>query len=388
VNRNFDLVVVGASFAGLACARTAAMRGLSVAVVDPKPDAGARVRTTGILVKEVTDAFDFPSHCMNKIRGVRLYAPNGRSLDLHAPGYFFQATDTPGLLRWLADDAQRAGATLLWGRRFDGGYEDRAGVTIPQLGIRAKYLIGADGARSRVAEVFDLGRNKRFLAGAELECEAVASLDPRFLHCFADSTLAPGYIGWALAGCGATQIGAAACFGRKPKLDELAARANAIFGFGALDVIGRRSGLIPTGGPVLPLGRGRVLLIGDAAGLVSPLTGGGIHTALHFGRRAAQLVSGWLFDRGPHPLEAFAAEVPNFLMKRALRRLLDLAPPNWMTNLLLLTPPVRALAQRIYFHRRSGGGEEFDAWQRDFERQSLEPHPPENKTRQRLIATT
>ena len=210
MNKNFDLVVVGASFAGLACARTAAMRGLSVAVIDGKPDAGARVRTTGILVKEATDAFDFPSHCMNKIRGVRLYAPNGRSLDLHAPGYFFQATDTPGLLRWLADDAQRAGATLLWGRRFDGGYEDRTGITIPALGIRANYLIGADGACSRVAEVFALGRNKRFLAGAELECATVASLDPRFLHCFADSALAPGYIGWALAGCGAMQIGAAA----------------------------------------------------------------------------------------------------------------------------------------------------------------------------------
>ena len=47
----FDLIVVGGSFAGLACARTAALRGLQVAVMDAKPEPGARVRTTGILVK-------------------------------------------------------------------------------------------------------------------------------------------------------------------------------------------------------------------------------------------------------------------------------------------------------------------------------------------------
>jgi hypothetical protein len=94
VLQKFDLVIVGASFAGLSCARTAALRGLKVGVLDAKPDAGSRIRTTGILVKEVTDAFDLPASLQKKLRGVRLYAPNGRSLDLHAPGYYFQATDT------------------------------------------------------------------------------------------------------------------------------------------------------------------------------------------------------------------------------------------------------------------------------------------------------
>src|SRR5258708_29521865 len=92
--RHFDLVIVGGSFGGLACARTAALRGLKVAVLDSKPEPGARVRTTGILVKEAGDDFDLPSHLMRKVRGVRLYSPHNRSVDLHAPGYFFQATDT------------------------------------------------------------------------------------------------------------------------------------------------------------------------------------------------------------------------------------------------------------------------------------------------------
>lgn len=372
MTKQFDLVVVGASFAGLACARTAAMRGLKVAVVDSKPDVGVRVRTTGILVKEVTDAFDFPSDHMRKIRGVRLHAPSGRYLDLYGPGYFFQATDTPGLLRWLACEAERAGANLFLGRKFERGDEDAGGVTISALDIRARFLIGADGARSRVARVFGLGRNRRFLAGLELESAPFDTLDQRFLHCFADSAIAPGYIGWAFAGCGVMQFGAAARLGLKPGLDALIARSSELFGFERLQILERRSGLIPTGGPVSPLGRGRVLLIGDAAGLVSPLTGGGIHTALQFGRRAAQLVGDYLYDRGPDPIAAFAQEIPNFRAKRVMRRLLDAVPPNGLIDLLLLTAPARSIAERIFFHRRGGRKGELVAWQEEFARRDGE----------------
>jgi len=92
--RKYDLVIAGGSFAGLACARTAALKGLKVAVLDGKKEPGARVHTTGIVVKEASDDFDLPARLMRKVRGVRLYAPNDRAVDLHAPGYFFQATDT------------------------------------------------------------------------------------------------------------------------------------------------------------------------------------------------------------------------------------------------------------------------------------------------------
>jgi 2-polyprenyl-6-methoxyphenol hydroxylase-like FAD-dependent oxidoreductase len=133
--------------------------------------------------------------------------------------------------------------------------------------------------------------------------------------------------------------------------------------------------LIPTGGPVNRLGSGRVLLIGDAAGLVSPVTGGGIHTALHFGRRAAQLVSDYLCDRGPHPLSVFEREIPRYRTKLALRAALDLAPPNLIINALLMTAPVRQLAQRLYFHRRGGDQQSFEAWTRAFESGDYEPAP-------------
>lgn len=373
--RHFDLVIVGGSFAGLACARTAALRGLKVAVVDSKPEPGARVRTTGIVVKEASDDFDLPARLMRKVRGVRLYAPNDSSLDLSAPGYFFQATDTPGVLRWMASEAERAGATLFYDRKFDAGIEHGRGVALASLGLHASFLIGADGARSRVGECFGLSGNRHFLAGLEIECEPLKDLDPRFLHCFADSRIAPGYIAWAVPGVDGTQIGVAARRPAKPDLGKLLVRLRSVCDIRAIKVTARRSGLIPSGGTLTRLGTNRVMLIGDAAGMVSPVTGGGIHTALHFGRRAAQLVSDYLADRGPHPVAALRREAPRYHAKRALRRLLDTAPSNALINAFLMTAPAKALAQRLYFHSRSESGESFEAWSREFERGTVENTP-------------
>ena len=362
MSEHFDLVIAGGSFAGLACARTAALRGLKVAVLDPKLEPGARPRTTGIVVKEACDDFDLPAHLMRKVRGVRLYAPDDRALDLHAPGYVFQAADTPALLRWMADEAARAGATLLYGRGFDHADLHERHVELPSLGLSASFLIGADGARSHVAVACGLGRNERFLVGIEIECEPLQAIDPRFLHCFADSRLAPGYIGWVVPGVNATQIGVAASRQARPDLRLLLDRLQAIGSIGRLRVMAKRGGLIPCGGTLRRLGSARVLLIGDAAGLVSPVTGGGIHTALHFGRRAAQFVSGYLGDRGQHPAEALLREVPRYRAKRLLRRALDFAPPNGLINAILLTAPMRALAQRLYFHSRGSSADDFEAW--------------------------
>ena len=369
--RKYDLVIVGGSFAGLACARTAALRGLKVAVLDAKTEPGARVRTTGIVVKEASDDFDLPARLMRKVRGVRLYAPDDRALDLHAPGYFFQTTDTAQVLRWMAGEAERAGAELMYGRRFETAMEYDGGVALP--GMHTRFLVGADGARSRVAELFNLSRNRHFLAGLEIECETLEAFDPRFLHCFADSRLAPGYIAWVAQGPGVTQIGLAATRPKKPDLGGLLRRLKTFCDVRTIKVRERRSGLIPAGGTLSNLGTRRTLLIGDAAGMVSPLTGGGIHTALHFGRRAAQFVSDHLDDRGPHPVTALKREAPRFLAKRMLRQVLDLAPPNPLINALLMTAPARAFAQRLYFHTRAGSGIPFE------ERATEQPSKPAAK---------
>jgi digeranylgeranylglycerophospholipid reductase len=349
--RHYDLIIVGASFAGLACARTAALRGLKVAVIERKRDPGEQVRTTGILVKEAAEDTDIPSELTRRIRGVRLYAPNGSHSDHWAPGYYFLATDTAGLLRWMAQEAWRAGATLHFGGRFDEASQDSRAAHVAGLGS-ASLLVGADGANSAVARAFGLDRNARFLGGVELELAADAGTDPRFLHCFLDSKLAPGYLAWALAGVNVTQVGVAVRQSSKPDMDAVLDRVRARLGLRHVEIIGRRNGLIPVGGVLRRRSTGRVMLIGDAAGHCSPTTGGGIALALRLGRRTAQAASDWLEAGGEHPAAVIARETPRFGSKLIMRRVLDLAPPNWLWNSIFGTAAFRQLAHAVYFHRR------------------------------------
>ena len=360
----FDLVIVGASFAGLAAARTAASRGLRTAVIDAKPEPGARVHTSGILVREAIDEIDIPHHLTRRVPGVRLYSPSLNSVDLFSPGYAFFTTRTPDLLRWMTQEARDAGAHVLAATRFEGAERDGGLIRLNGIDIATRFLVGADGARSRVATTFGLSTNRQFLTGLEVELEPDAAVDPRFLHCFVDSRLAPGYIAWAAPGPDAIQLGLAVGDGRKPDLAAFMARTEAHFGWSRLKVIGRRSGLIPCGGPLRRTAAPGVLLIGDAAGWVSPVTGGGIRLGFRYGRRAASLIADHMQCGGPAPEIALARDVPRFRAKQLLRHALDLAPPNFLVNMALATTPVRRFAERLYFHSRNTTGVDRDAYLR------------------------
>lgn len=362
--QHYDLIIVGASFAGLACARTAAMRGLKVLVLERKSEPGERVSTTGILVKEAADETDIPSELTRRVRGVRLYAPNGSHTDHWAPGYYFLATDTPGLLRWMAQEAARAGATLQFDARFVVGSQDKRAVVVDGVGT-ASLLVGADGANSAVARAFGLDRNTRFLGGVELELSADAGADPRFMHCFLDSKLAPGYLAWALAGVGVTQVGVAVRQSSRPDIDAVLERVKQRVGLQKVEIVGRRNGLIPVGGVLRKPSSGRVMLIGDAAGHCSPMTGGGLALALRLGRRTAQAAVDWLGAGGEHPAKVIEREAPSFATKYVMRQILDLAPPNWVWNGLFGTELFKRVAHRVYFHQRGGEGELIDELQHD-----------------------
>jgi flavin-dependent dehydrogenase len=354
-----DLVIVGASFAGLVAARTAAMRGLDVVVLEGKPEPGARVATTGILVKEAAEEIDVPHQLTRRVHGVRLYAPCLEHIDLFSPGSFFLTTDTANLLRWLAQEALRAGARIRSGTRFAGAEREGNRFRISGLGLKCRYLLGADGARSAVARCFGLGRNERFLSGVEAELEGVETVDPRFLHCFLDRTLAPGYLAWVAPGPRVMQVGLAASAGHRLELPALLARLEAMFHLKRARIVARRAGRIPCGGLVTPWSAPGVLLIGDAAGMISPATGGGIRLAFQFGRRAAQAIADHLLHLGPAPETFLARELPRFGLKRLLREALDIGPPNLIFDAAIGTPAMRWLATHIYFHRRGAKGLSF-----------------------------
>jgi flavin-dependent dehydrogenase len=358
--RSADCTIVGASFAGLACATVLARRGLRVTVLERKNDPGDKLHTTGIIVKEVVDqiaVFDhLPSELVRAVPGVRLYAPNMRYVDLDAPGYYFLATDTPNVIRWLAGKAQQAGVELTCGTSFTGAKRIRGGYYLEGLGD-SRYLIGADGPNSQVAKSLALGQNREFLFGMEYEFAGLAlSADDR-LHCFLDRKLAPGYIGWMVPGVGGTQIGLARRMPRDPEamkrvMERFLEKVAPIIDVRYREPTSVRAGMIPCGGIVRPVATERALLVGDAAGMVSPVTAGGIHTALKHGLAAGHAVAEFLEGKCEDPQLWFADSYPKFRTKRLLRFLFDHFQSDLFFNAMLATRPVRLAASQIYFHRR------------------------------------
>jgi flavin-dependent dehydrogenase len=330
--------------------------------MDGKREAGEKLHTTGILVREVIEQVPLldglPPHLVRRIDQVRLYAPNMRHIDLAAAGYYFLATNTPGVMRWLAERASRAGARMLWGCRFRRAWPTRSGYDLGASYGSTRVLVGADGPRSTVARSLELGLNSQFLAGIEHEyADAPIHADDR-LHCFIDRRLMPGYIGWVLQGVGVTQVGLARRQAADDELsavaamDRFLAKIAPLFDFRLRQPLAVRAGLIPCGGVVHPVARPRALLIGDAAGMVSPLTAGGIHTALQHGARAGHVIADFLAGSGDDPAAWAARTYPTFRLKRALRFLFDHWQNDWAFDALLSSSPVQRLAGQVYFHQR------------------------------------
>lgn len=356
-----NVLVVGASFAGCAAAIAAACRGARVTLVERKADAGEKLHTTGILVRELLEQqallANVPEALLRRIETVRLYAPNLREVVLRAPAYDFAATDTPELMRWLLRQARLAGVDVRLGTVFTGLKLRHDAVEVEGLAAH-DYVIGADGPLSRVARSAQLGVNTRFLYGVEHELQGVTLPDADALHCFLTRRHAPGYIGWALQGVRAVQFGAAWRHapgqGGSTRLDGLATHVQPLLDLRAAQRLAVRAGLIPCGGPVAPLAGPRVLLVGDAAGLVSPLTAGGIHTAFKHAWQAGEAVADFLQGHGPDPRASAAlARFPRFRSKRVLRWGFDRFQYDGLFNALIGTAALRWAARQVYFRRAS-----------------------------------
>ena len=351
----WDLIVVGAGFAGLACAKRAGELGLSVLVIDRQSAPGQHVHTTGILVKEAQDEWAAPAALVREIRRVRLYAPSHRHVDLHCDGYHFLATRTAALLAFLADEARRAGAEI----RFDSPFTTAATAngTIVLDGHEAvsRFLVGADGVHSRVARAMGLDRNTRLLKGVEREYEPADS-DGDCLHCFVDGKRAPGYIGWVVPGVGVTQVGLAVNDSRKPDLKSFVERIDARFGLSERRVLANRGGMVPINGLLKRFHADRVLLIGDAAGMVSPLTAGGIHLSYRFGKLAAEAIAEHLDQGAPHPSEVVKAAYAAPLWKHLARWCYDNLPVAAGIELGLRTEGLfKRGAGKVFFDRYTSG---------------------------------
>jgi flavin-dependent dehydrogenase len=369
-----DVLVVGAGLAGLHAATLLARHGHDVLLVDRRPRLDGAIRTTGIFVRRTLDDFDLPpEHLGPPIRRVVLYPPGlRRPVTLVSDRDEYRVGDMGGLYLTGARTAADAGVRLRLGTRYAG----RDGTTSVLDGpdgpvrVRARFVVGADGARSRVARDLGLDRNDHLIVGAEEVFAITPDDEPPGFHCVLDPTLAPGYLAWVVNDGEHAHVGVAGYADRFPDgmrraLDRFAATAPGLPGPRQRDrppaadhEVERRGGPIPVGGLLRRIASPSGLLVGDAAGAVSPLTAGGLDPCLRLSEHAADLLDRALRSGGPEPLRHYdgAALRARFRGRLAMRHGLGLVRTPAVASAafaLLRTPPGRAAAGRILFGDRS-----------------------------------
>ena len=307
-----DLLVVGGGPAGLATAIRARLAGLGALVLDRSqppidkacgeglmPDAVARLREIGV------EPRGFP------FRGIRYF--DGEVL---AEGLFPQAGGL-GVRRTelhaaLVRRAEEVAVDLRWGVKAEGlGPE---GVATDQGTFAARWIVGADGLRSRVRQWAGLeageGSRRRFGVRRHFAMPPWSDFVEVYWGEACEAYVTP---------VGGDQVGIAMLWsGGKAGFDDLLARIPALQArVAGVPVSSQDRGAGPFHQRVRGVRRGKVALVGDAAGYLDAITGEGLAVALH---ESAALIAALLAG----DLRPYAAA------HRRINRL-----PNTMTSLVL-----------------------------------------------------
>ena len=329
----YDAIIVGAGLAGLQCARLLSRRGLSVLLLDRKASLDTSIHTTGIFVRRTLEDFDIPEDCLGPvIRDVTLYAPSRRSMDLRSEHDEFRIGRMGRLYRRYLDHCLRAGVTWMPGTRYaeHSRLNDRLVVRLDGAHssclVSARYLVGADGAKSRVARDLKLDLNREWIVGVEDVLTNVPLIGPPRLHCFLDPKIAPGYLAWVAHDGEETHIGVggyAAMFDPLRALNQFRSSLQGIIDLSEARHVERRAGRIPVGGILDNIATTEGLLIGDAAGAVSPLTAGGLDPCMRLSTLAAKVIAGYLETGDADVLKLYSGELfrARFASRLWMRRL-------------------------------------------------------------------
>ena len=299
----YDVVVVGGGPSGATAAADLAGRGRSVLLLDRagriKPCGGA---IPPVLVRE----FAIPdSLIVARVKGARIVSPSAQRAHMPIDGGYVGMVDRETFDEWLRERAAAAGAVRRVGTyarltrgpdgvavvhyRTKGGDGEKGGVGQ----VRARAVIGADGAKSSVAAQCVPGADhvKYVFAYHEIVRTPPASggYDAACCDVYYQGALSPDFYAWVFPhgdtmsiGTGSAQKG----FALRPAIAALRRSA----GFDGLETVRREGAPIPLR-PMRRWDNGRdVVLAGDAAGVVAPASGEGIYYAMLGGRLAADAV--------------------------------------------------------------------------------------------------
>jgi geranylgeranyl reductase len=305
VAEKFDVVVVGGGPSGTTAAHDLANLGRRVLLLDR---AGRIKPCGGAIPPRLIRDFDIPDHLLvARVNSARMVSPSDKRVDMPIDGGFVGMVDRDMFDEWLRKRAAEAGVTRRTGlfKRFerdpDGTnivyFEQRAADgTVAEKAVRARALIGADGALSAVARQCLSGERLPYVFAYH---EIVRS-PPKESHfdgtrcdVYYRASVSPDFYGWVFPHGNTISVGTGSA--RKGfSLRESVCGLRAAAGLENFETVRREGAPIP----LHPLPRWddghSVLLAGDAAGVVAPASGEGIYYAMIGGRLAAEAVDEFL----------------------------------------------------------------------------------------------
>ena len=289
-----DVLVAGAGPAGSAAAIELARSGARVLLADKasfprdKPCGGG---LTGRALRHAPcDVSPVVEHAVD---GFVFRAGYRTAVSRRAPETLIAMTQRRRLDAHLAEQAADAGADFRPGAAVAELEADEDGVTakVGSERVRAAYVVGADGANGIVARAAGLGEG--IVCGVALEGNVAWGELARERYsrtAWVEVGVVAGGYGWVFPKGEHANLGVGGWLGEGPRLREhlvRLAREHGVDPAALQDVRGHR---LPMRRPGEPAARGRVLLIGDAAGLVYPLSGYGIYEAFVSARLAADAI--------------------------------------------------------------------------------------------------
>lgn len=281
--RLYDTIVIGAGPIGSYLAGRLAQLGLEVLTLEKKASLGQNICCTGIIGKECVDLLAIDNNIVIRpASSAKFFSPTGKTFRLWRNDNVAYITDRQALDLMLANRAQASGADYLLGAqvtdiqirdhclRLETDYQGQKEL------FEAKTAVIATGFGSTLPERLGLGKISDFVIGAQAEVE-VNSISE--VEIYIDQCLAPGGFAWlvptrdnkGLAGLTTHQQPERHLnkFLLNLKAQDKITSTKVIPGYGAI--------------PLRPLPKtyaDRVLVVGEAAGQVKPITGGGIYYGL------------------------------------------------------------------------------------------------------------
>ncbi len=342
----FDAIVVGAGPAGSTAALRLARGGARVLLCDrerfprDKPCGGGLTEravkqlpvSVEPVVEEVVDRFELGFRY-----GTRFERGGKRPLVL--------MTQRRRLDAHLAEEAARAGADFRDGLRakaLEPG-EREATARFDGTAATAPVVIGADGVNGLTARALGYG-DRRHGVALEGNVSYVHAREDRWSgRAVVDLGAVPGGYAWVFPKGDHVNVGVGGWRSEGPRLRKHLARACAGYGLPYERLESVRGFRLPMRRPGEAPARGRVLLVGDAAGLVDPLSGDGIFEALLSARLAAEAV---LADDLPAYAQRVSEQLePMISASWSAKLAFDRFPRLAFT--IARTPPAWRLAERL-----------------------------------------